>query len=44
MQRLLRPAVWDEAEVRYDLRGYALKHFADPGTVLVVDETGDLKR
>jgi len=44
MRRLLSAAVWDEAEVRGDLRGYVLKHFADPGTVLVVDETGDLKR
>jgi SRSO17 transposase len=24
--------------------GYVLEHFADPGAVLVVDETGDLKR
>jgi SRSO17 transposase len=26
------------------LRGYVLEHFADPGAVLVVDETGDLKK
>jgi SRSO17 transposase len=44
MQRLLPAAVWDEAGVRDDLRGYVLEHFADPGAVLVVDETGDLKR
>jgi SRSO17 transposase len=44
MQRLLSAAVWDEAGVRDDLRGYVLEHFADPGAVLVVDETGDLKR
>ena len=44
MQRLLSAAVWDEAGVRDDLRGYLLEHFADPGAVLVVDETGDLKR
>ena len=24
--------------------GYVLEHFADPGAVLVVDETGDLKK
>src|SRR5580693_8721734 len=44
MQRLLSSAVWDEDGVRDDLRGYVLEHFADPGAVLVVDETGDLKK
>src|SRR5215469_5964484 len=44
MQRLLSAAVWDEAGVRDDLRGYVLEHFAGPGAVLVVDETGDLKK
>jgi SRSO17 transposase len=44
MQRLLSAAVWDEAGVRDDLRGYVLEHFGDPGAVLVVDETGDLKK
>src|SRR5215468_874616 len=44
MQRLLSSAVWDEAGVRDDLRAYVLEHFADPGAVLVVDETGDLKK
>lgn len=44
MQRLLSSAVWDEGGVRDDLRAYVLEHFADPGAVLVVDETGDLKK
>ncbi len=44
MQRLLPAAVWDEAGVRDDLRGYVLEHFAGPGAVLVVDETGDVKK
>jgi SRSO17 transposase len=44
MQRLLSAAVWDEAGVRDDLRGYVLEHFADPDAVLVVDETGDIKK
>jgi len=44
MQRLLSSAVWDEAGVRDDLRAYVLERFADPGAVLVVDETGDLKK
>jgi SRSO17 transposase len=44
MQRLLSSAAWDEAGVRDDLREYVLEHFADPGAVLVADETGDLKK
>jgi SRSO17 transposase len=44
MQRLLSAAVWDEDGVRDDLRAYVLEHFADPGAVLVADETGDLKK
>src|SRR5262249_24373695 len=44
MQRLLSAAVWDEAGMRDDLRGYVLEHFGDRGAVLVVDETGDVKR
>lgn len=26
-----------------DVRGYVIEHLGDPGAVLVVDETGDLK-
>ena len=44
MRRLLSAAVWDEAGVRDDLRGYMLEHLADSGAVLVADETGNLKR
>jgi SRSO17 transposase len=44
MQRLLSAAVWDEAGMRDGLRAYVLEHFADPGSVLVADETGDLKK
>ena len=44
MQRLLSAAVWDEAGVRDDLRGYVLERSANSGAVLVVDETGDLKK
>jgi SRSO17 transposase len=44
MQRLLSAAVWDEDGVRDDLRDYVLEYFADPGAVLVVDETGDVKK
>jgi SRSO17 transposase len=44
MQRLLSSAVSDEDGIRDDLRSYVLEHFADPAAVLVVDETGDLKK
>src|ERR687897_847979 len=44
MQRLLNHARWDPDEVRDDLRGYVLEHLGDPGAVLVVDETGVLKK
>jgi SRSO17 transposase len=44
MRRLLSAAVWDEAGMRDDLRGYVLEHFAGPGAVLAADETGDLKK
>jgi SRSO17 transposase len=44
MQHLLARAVWDAEAVRDDLRGYVVDHLADPDAVLVVDETGDLKK
>ena len=44
MQRLLSAAVWDEDGVRDDLRGYVTEHLGDPSAVLVVDETGDVKK
>ena len=44
MQRLLYQARWDPDEVRDDLRGYVVEHLGDPGAVLVVDETGFLKK
>ena len=44
MQRLLSAAAWDDAGMRDDLRAYVLEHFADPDAVLVVDETGDIKK
>ena len=44
MQRLLSAAVWDENGVRDDLRSYVTQHLGDPGAVLVVDETGDVKK
>jgi SRSO17 transposase len=44
MQRLLNHARWDPDEVRDELRGYVVEHLGDPGAVLVVDETGFLKK
>ncbi|MDQ6848399.1 MAG: IS701 family transposase [Actinomycetota bacterium] len=44
LQHLLNRAKWDAETVRDDLRGYVLDHFADPDAVLVVDETGDVKK
>ena len=44
MQRLLYRACWDADAVRDDLRQVIVDRFADPDGVLVVDETGDLKK
>jgi len=44
MQRLLAGADWDAGRVRDDLRGYVVEHLGDPAAVLVVDETGFLKK
>jgi SRSO17 transposase len=44
MQRLLNTAHWDADQVRDDLQQYVLTHLADPEAVLVVDETGFLKK
>jgi len=44
MQHLLAAARWDAGAVRDDLRGYVVEHLGDPGAVLVVDETGDVKK
>ena len=44
MQRLLNHARWDPDEVRDDLRGYVVEHLGDAGGVLVVDETGFVKK
>ena len=44
VQRLLRTARWDAETVRDDLRAYVVEHLGDPGAVLVLDETGFLKK
>ena len=44
VQRLLYNYVWDAELVRDDLRDYAVEHLGDANAVLVVDETGFLKK
>lgn len=44
LQHLLARAKWDADLVRDDLPAFVLEHLADDQAVLVVDETGDLKK
>jgi SRSO17 transposase len=44
IQQFLYRAVWDPDTVREDLRAYVVEHLGDPAGVLVVDETGFLKK
>jgi hypothetical protein len=44
MQHLLAEAVWDHDGIRDDVRALVVEHLGDPGAVLVVDETRDLKK
>src|ERR687893_406496 len=44
VQRLLDAARWDADAVRDDLRAFVVEHLGDPRAVLVVDETGFLKK
>jgi SRSO17 transposase len=44
VQHLLGRANWDADSVRDDLRDYLMDHLADPRGVLIVDETGFLKK
>src|SRR3712207_5737350 len=44
VQRLLDAARWDAEAVRDDLRAYVVEHLGDERAVLVVDETGFLKK
>jgi hypothetical protein len=44
MQHLLGWAKWDADQVRDDVRGYVVEHLHDDQAVLVVDETGDVKK
>jgi len=44
LQRLLATAAWDESGVREDVRDWTVGFLADPEAVLVVDDTGFLKK
>src|ERR1700722_4182446 len=44
MQRLLNRASWDDDGVRDDVRSYVARNLGSAGGVLVVDETGFLKK
>ncbi len=44
VRRLLYNYRWDADLVRDDLKNYLMEHLADTGAVLVVDETGFLKK
>jgi SRSO17 transposase len=44
VQRLLEEADWDEEAVRDELRTYVIEHLGEPGGILVVDETGFVKK
>jgi SRSO17 transposase len=44
MQYLLERARWDADAVRDDVRGYIVDRLGDPDAVLVVNETGDVKK
>src|SRR5450756_210012 len=44
MQRLLSTALWDANQVRDDLRDYVLEHLGEEDAILVIDETGFVKK
>ncbi len=44
VQRLLNAAAWDEEAVRDELRAYVMEQLGDEHAVLVVDETGFIKK
>jgi SRSO17 transposase len=44
MQRLLSSASWDADRVLRDVRDCVVSRLGEPGGILVIDETGDLKK
>src|ERR1041384_7122652 len=44
MQRLLRRADWDVDGVRDDVRDLVVEHLGEPDAVVVIDDTGFMKK
>jgi SRSO17 transposase len=44
MQRFLSEAVWDQDAVLDEVRDWVVQHLGDEQAVMVIDETGDLKK
>lgn len=44
MQDLLTRVTWADAEIRADVRAFVGEHLGDVEVVLVIDESGDLKK
>lgn len=44
MRRLLNNVRWDPRDIRVDLRDHLIEQLGDPGGVLIVDETGFVKK
>jgi SRSO17 transposase len=44
MQHLINRARWDTDGVTADLRGFVVEHLGEPDAVLIVDESGDVKK
>jgi hypothetical protein len=44
VQHLLNLTCWDTEGVAADLRGFVAEHLGEPDGVLIVDESGDLKK
>ena len=44
MQRLLSAAAWDADQVLGDVRDWVVAHLGDERAILVIDETGDVKK
>ena len=44
MQRLLSSAAWDADQVLGDVRDWVMAHLGDEAAILVIDETGDVKK
>src|SRR5258707_2010951 len=44
MQRLVTASRWDAEAVRDDLLAYVREHLADPAAIVVIDETGFVKK